>query len=739
MADNQNNNPGLAGSTEDAKRAIEFSKEARKVQGDHRDILKESEDLLKKMSRSYDKIEGRLESLSKESINIKQINQEILKAREKDFIVSKKLAESAKQVNADNNDNVKSYLDSLRFIATAREEDKAQLEEIAQSQFDMLNIEEQRYANLVEADKLNKHSVEYSEAKLKVEKEVNSNIGITGRLMGIIGKKLGANNDVYADMVENAKELNAVGAKLTFGDKLRFLGKSIKSGIKETISDPAALFASIGAVVPIIGGAISGLVGGLKSAFDYITGIQDKTVKFARVMNISTEQARKIKMEYADFSISSGDIFVNSQKMVDVQMKLVDQLGITNLLTNEQLATNIKLLEIADLQEDVQKGVTEASIINRKSASSVVKSVLAQVQGLKQATGIQFQHQQILKEAANLGGVLGLQFAKYPDKLTKSLVTVKAMGLELKELDSMADSFLDFESSISKEFEAQLLTGKEINLAKARELFLDNDLAGAAAEINKQVGSTADFMKMNRIQQDAFAGAMGMSRDQMGDMLKKQEMLSKLGAKDTDNAREQLRLGLQKYKNQKALTEAIGEEAYQNLTNASLQEKIAAFIEKIQQSISDFVEKSGIIDKIENFMEYLSKPENIRRAIIAIRDVFAQIVDIVASIAGGIVSVLDFFGAISDQKAASIQGFLGGAGDNIRSMGGDLSSLAAKDRIGGNTSGGTASTASSTKMGRPYGGDSTTIIMIDGQPVATAVRKAEGKNSHLDENTTGKH
>jgi hypothetical protein len=76
----------------------------------------------------------------------------------------------------------------------------------------------------------------------------------------------------------------------------------------------------------------------------------------------------------------------------------------------------------------------------------------------------------------------------------------------------------------------------------------------------------------------------------------------------------------------------------------------------------------------------LSKPENIKRTVIAIRDVFAQIVDIVASIAGGIVSVLDFFGAISDQKAASIQGFLGGAGNNIRSLGGDMGGISVSDQ-----------------------------------------------------------
>jgi hypothetical protein len=198
-------------------------------------------------------------------------------------------------------------------------------------------------------------------------------------------------------------------------------------------------------------------------------------------------------------------------------------------------------------------------------------------------------------------------------------------------------------------------------------------------------------------------------------------MLSKLGAKDTDNSREQLRLGLAKYKNQKALSEAIGEENYQNLVNASLQEKIGAFMEKIKQSISDFVENSGIIGKIEGFMEYLSKPENIRKAIMSIRDVFANIVDIIASIAGGIVNVLDFFGAISDEKAASIQGFIGGAGDRVRSLGGDLSMTAAKEKVDSG-SGGISKTveAPSTKMGRSSGPSTITAnLIVSDQKIAS--------------------
>jgi len=726
----------------------ESLRSSKQIQGDTNAELNKSISLLSKINDLRDASIAKVKALNRESINTKDIEKELRRAKEKQILADIKIKDIEKNMSAAQKANAEYYINQISDIkkketelarakATgnrtnqlAIEAEISLLDSVLQLSEENLGVEERALAGAMQANKIAKETNDLLKEELDFEKKIEKNIGFSGKAMGLFANKLGIGKEYYADMVEKARDLNEQGKKLSFGDKFGGLAKAAGGGIKEVFTDPLTL-------IPILGGAIAGIVSGLKSVFDYITGIQDKTVKFARAMNLSTEEARKLKMQYADINVANGDLFVNTEKLVQAQTEMVGLLGVTNRISTQNLATNIKLKDIAGVEADTIASITQSSIINGKSNESIVKSVFAQVKGLKQATGIQFENKQILKEASSLGGVLGLQFAKYPAQLTKSLLTVKAMGMELKELDAMADSFLDFESSISKEFEAQLLTGKEINLAKAREMFLNNDLAGAAAEINKQVGSTADFMKMNRIQQEAFAGAMGMSRDQMGDMLKKQEMLSKLGAKDTDNSREQLRLGLAKYKNQKALSEAIGEENYQNLVNASLQEKIGAFMEKIKQSISDFVEKSGIIGKIEGMMNFLSQPQNIRTVLMTVRDVFATIVDVVASVASGIISAMDFFGVISEQKSAELKGFLDGAGDRVRSMGGNLSMTAAKEQAGPATISSTgASTASqSTLMGSP---NQTIILQLDGEPVAKVTKKSFPKMSNQDNNQTGK-
>ena len=100
--------------------------------------------------------------------------------------------------------------------------------------------------------------------------------------------------------------------------------------------------------------------------------------------------------------------------------------------------------------------------------------------------------------------------------------------MELGKVEDIAGSLLDFESSIKNELEAELLTGKNLNLEKARQAALNNDLATVATEIAKQAGDSAEFAKMNRIQQDALAKSVGMSRDELAETLYTQEQLEGL-------------------------------------------------------------------------------------------------------------------------------------------------------------------------------------------------------------------
>ncbi len=638
------------------------------------------------------------------------------------------------------------YINSKNIVAQAEESVKNKEIEVATMQRG-LNLEQAAYVQAKKNNELFESNNQKLKSQEEFEKRSQKNAGILGGLVGVLANKFGIAEQVQKDMVEQQKKLAAEALESgkksgTFYDKFSVAKTGIKSlgrGLVDTFkSDPVFKYgAALGAVglaykgvkagldmvgngaakagnylagmskhsgtlvrdlasnvsdlarkIPFVGGLLGGLVDGFAAILDLMLGVDDHAVKIGRQLNLSADAARGLARSYREMSFTNGDIFITAEKMLESQAELATSLGVTNNLGGQILAKNIKLKEFAGLELDTRTKLAETSKISGQDATN---AVLAQVVGLKRATGISFQYQAILKEAAGQSGYLGLQFAKYPAQLTKSLLTVKSMGMELKQLDSIADSFLDFESSISKEFEAQLLTGKEINLTKAREAFLNNDLATAAAEITKQVGSTEDFLKLNRIQADSLASAFGMSRDQMGEMLRQQELLAKLGAKQGDSAREQLRLGLERYGNEKALSEAIGDQAYQSMVNASTQEKLAAMIEKIKESIVSFVMESKILDKITAFIDYISEPKHVREILQQIKGFFADAVEFIGTAAHYILEGLDYiaFGQIPDEFIDSIKSGAITMGEQIRSFGeggmqqnnNNVSESAAKDKL----------------------------------------------------------
>lgn len=711
--ENQNTGPNLGGAgTPDPQALRQSLKQLLDDQGDFNNLLKNAISDLKRMDTSYAKIEARLSSLNKDSINVKQVNQELLRLRQKEFLEGKKL----RDLESEASQNAKNSLALAKERTGALMRDAAILGEQLDYEQTMLqylqdagDIESIALYTAEKQLEIAKQQTIEGQKELELEKQLNKQIGITGGALKLLSDKLGIGNDYYAQMVSKARQLQAEGKKMTFFDKLGILGKSALGGLKEAFSDPLT-------ALPIIGTALGGIVKGFMSLVELGLQVQDRNVKFGRALGLSKQEAQQVVNRFQQISLNSNSALVTVQRLVDSQKELSDELGVNNILSAQILETNIKLKELAGLDAQSRAEIAKSSVITGKSSESISKSVLAQVVGLKQATGISFNYQKILKEASNLGGYLGLSFAKYPAQLTKSLVTVKAMGMELKQLDSLADSFLDFESSISKEFEAQLLTGKEINLTKAREAFLNNDLATAASEITNQVGSANDFLKLNRIQAESLASAFGMSRDQMGEMLKQQELLAKIGAKQGDSAQKQLQLGLERYKNQKALTAAIGEEAYQSMVNASAQEKIAGFMDKIKEAIANFVANSPLIPLVERAIDWLSSPSNIKTIVSYVQGAFATIFDIFGSIASGVMKVLDFLPGIDIDD--SLIEMVGRGGDTIRAMNlagsvpETISGGSAKKEIGG----GVSSQPDNMSMTRP-GGEPKVYVMVMVDPI----------------------
>ena len=189
----------------------------------------------------------------------------------------------------------------------------------------------------------------------------------------------------------------------------------------------------------------------------------------------------------------------------------------------------------------------------------------------------------VLQEVSKASSSLKLSLGGSVEALGKAVVQTQKMGINLETAQNMAQGLLNFESSIEAELEAELLTGKDLNFEKARQLSLEGDIAGAAEEVLKQVKGTEEFSKMNVIQQEAMAKAVGMTRDQLADSLIEREALAKMSEVEGETALERYNLLKAQGKTEAEIVSLLGEESAKQLEQQSSQEKFNATVEKLKE------------------------------------------------------------------------------------------------------------------------------------------------------------
>lgn len=106
--------------------------------------------------------------------------------------------------------------------------------------------------------------------------------------------------------------------------------------------------------------------------------------------------------------------------------------------------------------------------------------------------------------------------------LIQAGIAARKLGLNMSAVSSITESLLDFESSIEKSMEASQLLGREINTDRARMLALAGDQEGLMKEVQRLVGSEAEFSRMNVLQRRALAESVGVNVEQLSRLVRNQ-------------------------------------------------------------------------------------------------------------------------------------------------------------------------------------------------------------------------
>jgi len=189
------------------------------------------------------------------------------------------------------------------------------------------------------------------------------------------------------------------------------------------------------------------------------------------------------------------------------------EFGKVNSISTKTAAQFRRMAFDMGLSAENAAALSKELVVSSDLTQDQTVDVLKTVQGLAKAAGV--APKAIFEDMAQNSDLFA-QFAQDgAGGLAEAAIKAKSLGLNLSAVSSVAKSLLDFETSISNEFEAQVLTGKMINLDRARGLALQGKASELLDEIVSQVGGEAELRSMNILQMESLAGAVGLSVNQL--------------------------------------------------------------------------------------------------------------------------------------------------------------------------------------------------------------------------------
>lgn len=306
---------------------------------------------------------------------------------------------------------------------------------------------------------------------------------------------------IYADILKNLKEQRGIAEGISnLTEKQQdFLGKQIASydaikdsvaGVFETLSlltsGPAGFFgtALVGA------GMFADKLGETTKALGGMRDIGTTALSF--IDENAVENAKALSSEFG---------------------------GMNNVTMELQASTSLIASNMGVSGTEAASLLGTFSRLNGNS-TDVAKDLMVSTQEFAKQNGI-IPSELMGDLAANTEA-----FALYGKDGGKNIIQAagyaKKLGVEFGKIAGIADTLLDFESSITKELELSAMLGKNINLDKARQLAFAGDLKGMTQETLKALGGVEAFNKMDPIAKKASADLLGVSVAELDKMVKNQ-------------------------------------------------------------------------------------------------------------------------------------------------------------------------------------------------------------------------
>ena len=218
----------------------------------------------------------------------------------------------------------------------------------------------------------------------------------------------------------------------------------------------------------------------------------------------------------------------------------LDQLNVKNQrYYNGLQQTNFVLDQFMGLSAEQASAFTQYAGSTAANSAQQLKFInnVSQILG-DDAEGTLGYTRMITEGIAEAGADIQLQYGRLPGSLEVATIKASRLGLKLEDLAGAGESLLDIESSIGKELEYQLLTGRQLTDNQGNSLtnlYREATLRGNASDqadiLTKIVQDEGKTLENNLFARKQMADLLGIQEQQLASAIQKQKIFEKAGEK----------------------------------------------------------------------------------------------------------------------------------------------------------------------------------------------------------------
>jgi hypothetical protein len=612
-------------------------------------LLSDVNDRVSAISEGFGGIHSQLTAIVSELKNTNTNAKDITSAFSGLRSVAQKLKHDQQGITDLNKDQLKKekskikiLQDQLKAAAEIAKEKQRTGQALSEQEQAVLAAEQAQYSIISDINAL-------LDERIKQETIINRKLGVTGVLLAGMSKI-----PIVGPLLKTNEALDAAREKAKAGGNMfQTMGAGLGSMAKNFASSFADPLVSIGLIV---------------KAFKFLLDLGFKVdgiqTKLAKSFSLSADSSKRMYDSFNAIQATNEPItkgleksLLNTTRMAEAANELGQAFEGALIPTRSQIENQIILTKEIGLSVEEANELQKLAFQNGMTTEDITKEVLSQTKSYRNQTGVQLNNKKILQDVSKISGQLRLQYGNSTKQLIAATIQANKLGLSLEQTKKISESLLNFEESIENELSAELLINRDLNLEQARLLALNGKSAEATALIAEQMGGSAEFSKLNVIQQEALAKALGMSADELANSMIYQEQLSSLGSTQQQQIKDQIKAledqGRLEEAQQLQRDIANGKSAEEALLRIDEQTKFNESVDKLKMMLADIVDGPAL--KLTQWITSLTENANtLKYAVFGIVGVFAAIK------LGGLLLNLASMAALTGTAAAGALTWAGG-------------------------------------------------------------------------------